>query len=218
MKSVRALTLALAFLQATWAAAAGSTTAALSTERIAAEESSFGDLAADALCDAAATTIALAPAAAFERGREIAPGEVTLEAVSDLLRSPGERWAVLDLTGGQIRRALERAVSFAPTPRAFFLQVSGLKLVYNPDAPRSRKIRSLKVGFAEIDETAKYEVAMPEGLAAESAGYLTVFGGAAKVRSGTRGLATIITDYVDAKESVSYTGQGRILVGEQTPR
>ncbi len=195
------------------AMADGTTTTALATDRSDAEETTFGDLTADALADAAGANIAFAPAVIFKPG-EIAPGPVSLTAVSGLLHEPQEKWAVLQLTGAQLRAALERAVSFAPTPRVFFLQLAGVTVVYDPQAPRGRKIKSLATGFAAIDDAATYEVAMPESLADGGSGYFTIFGSATKVRTGSAGLAAVIAGYVQARGSVSYTGQGRIVVGQ----
>ncbi len=202
-----ALLLALPF-----AHAAGKTTTPLSSEGADVEEVSFGDLTTDALCDAAGATLALAPAVDFRPGR-IPAGPVTLGAVQDLLYQPGEKWAVLKLTGARIRAALERSVSFAPTPRTFFLQISGLKVVYDPGAPRGRKIRSLSVGPDPLDDAASYEVAMPDGLAQGGCGYFTIFDDAPRVRQGSEGLAALITRYVGNQGTVGYTGQGRIVVG-----
>jgi 2',3'-cyclic-nucleotide 2'-phosphodiesterase (5'-nucleotidase family) len=203
----------------TWLAAAtgayctGTTTTTLSTDFIDVQETTFGDLTCDAVADAAGTLVALAPAVAFKPGR-IAPGPVTADAVAALLYDPQERWAVLELTGAQLRATLERSVSFAPTPRMFFLQVSGLTVVYDPDAPKGRRLKSVSVGFEALNDTAKYEVAMPESLADGGSGYFTIFDGAPKVRTGSEGLANTIAAYVERQGSVTYTGQGRIIVGK----
>jgi 5'-nucleotidase/UDP-sugar diphosphatase len=198
---------------ATGAYSAGTTTAALSTDGIEADETTFGDLVTDAVADAAGTLVAVAPAVAFKPG-QIAPGPVTADAVAALLYDPQERWAVLELTGAQLRSALERSISFAPTPRTFFLQISGLTVVYDPDAPRGRRLKSVSVGFTDLNDTAKYEVAMPESLADGGSGYFTIFAGASKVRSGSEGLAATVAGYVGKQGSVSYTGQGRIVIGK----
>ena len=193
------------------ALADGSTASKLSTDKIDSAEATFGDLATDALCSAAKTTIALAPAVSFKPG-EIPAGLVTKKAVSGLLHDPEEKWAVLLLTGQQIRDAFERSVSSAPTPRTYFLQVSGLTVVYAPRAPRGRKVKSIRIGVVGINEAERYEVAMPQSLADGGSGYFTIFGNAKKARSGAQGMADVITNYVDSRGRVSYTGQGRIVV------
>jgi len=194
------------------ASAAGTTRTPLATAGSDAEETTFGDLTTDALCSAAGATIAVAPAMTFSEG-VIPSGPVKLDAVRKLLHEPEEKWAVLGLTGAQLRATLERAVSFAPTARAFFLQVSGLTVVFDPDAPRGHKVKSISVGPESLNDAASYEVAMPEGLAAGGLGYFTIFGNAPTVRSGTEGLAQLITRYVETQGSVSYTGQGRLVIG-----
>jgi len=191
---------------------AGNTTTVLTTKAVDAEETTFGDLTTDALCSAATTTIAFAPAVSFKQG-SIPVGPVSASAVRALLQEPEEKWAVLKLKGAQIRAALERSLSFAPTPRVFFLQVSGLKIVYTPTAPRGMKIKSVTVGANPLNDTASYEVAMPLSLAQGGSGYFTIFGSTPAIRTGNEGLASLIARYVTAQESISYTGQGRIVVG-----
>lgn len=205
------VTLGLALGSVAWSA--GGTGSTLSTLTVGFEETTFGDLATDALCDAANTTVALAPAVIFKPG-EIQPGPVTEADVAGLLHDPAEKWAVVELTGAQISAALERSVSFAPTPRVFFLQVSGLSMVYDPGAPRGHKVKSISLGFQPLQDAAHYEVAMPQSLAEGGSGYFTVFGGAPQVRSGARGIAEAVASYVEAQGTISYTGQGRIVVGE----
>lgn len=194
-------------------AQAAETTTTLTTVGAAVEETTFGDLTADALCAVAGTTVALVPALVFREG-EIPPGEVSSQAVRSLLYEPEEHWAVLELTGAQLRAALERAVSFAPSsPRVYFLQVSGLVVVYDPRAPRGHKLRAVSVAGAELSDVAKYEVAMPESLADGGAGYFGIFGEAPRVRTGNQGMADLIMDFVRNRGTVSYSGQGRVVVG-----
>jgi len=190
---------------------AGTTGAVLTSANAQKEETTFGDLATDALCDAAGTTIALIPAVSFKSG-SIPPGPVTVQNVSALLTQPTEGWAVAKLTGAQLQRALERSVSRAPMPNAGFLQVSGLTLTYNPNAGRADRIVSITVSGAAINLAGSYEVAMPASLAKGGSGYFQIFGEDDIVRSGQDQMAALIVRYVDARGTVNYTGQGRIIV------
>jgi len=190
----------------------GRTTTVLTTEGCEVEECSFGDLAADALLAISGARAALIPAISFAPGR-IPVGPVTRAAVAGLLTIPDEGWGVLELTGGQLRAALEQSVSGLPARRPSFLQVAGLTLVYNPAAPRNHRVLSVQLGFAPLDDTRRYEVGMPNSLAAGGSGYFTAWGDARRVRSGNLGLADAVQTYVEAQGSVSYTGQGRLVVG-----
>jgi 2',3'-cyclic-nucleotide 2'-phosphodiesterase (5'-nucleotidase family) len=193
-------------------AANGRTTTVLTTEGCDVEECTFGDLATDALLAVSGTRVALIPAISFAPG-QIPVGRVTRAAVAGMLTMPDEGWAVLELTGGQLRAALEQSVSGLPARRPSFLQVAGLTVVYNPAAPRNHRVVSAQLGFAPLDDTHRYEVGMPNSLAAGGSGYFTAWGDAPRVRSGNLGLADAIQTYVEARGTVSYTGQGRLVVG-----
>ncbi len=192
---------------------AGTTASELTSANAQKKETTFGHLATDALRDAAGTTIALIPAVSFRSG-SIPAGEVTLPQVGALLTQPAENWAVVSLTGEQLGRTMARSVSRAPMPNAGFLQVSGIVLTYNPDNPRGSRIVSLKVGGAAIELARTYQVAMPLSLAKGGSGYFQIFGEDDIARTGEDKMAALIVRYVDAKGSVNYTGQGRIVIGE----
>ncbi len=192
---------------------AGTTASDLTSANAQKEETTFGDLAADALCDAAGTTIALIPAVSFRSG-SISTGEVTGPQVAALLTQPTENWAVVSLSGAQLQRTLERSVSRAPMPNAGFLQVSGVALTYNPDNPRDSRIVSLMVSGAAVKPDGTYEVAMPLSLAKGGSGYFQIFGEDDIARIGEDKMAALIVRYVDAKGSVNYTGQGRVVIGK----
>lgn len=192
---------------------AGTTASELTSANAQKKETTFGDLATDALRDAAGTTIALIPAVSFRSG-SIPAGEVTLPQVGALLTQPAEKWAVVSLTGAKLGRTMARSVSRAPMPNAGFLQVSGIVLTYNPDNPRGSRIVSLMVGGAAVELDRTYQVAMPLSLAKGGSGYFQIFGEDDIARTGEDKMAALIVRYVDAKGSVNYTGQGRIIIGE----
>lgn len=189
----------------------GTTTTELTSANAQREETSFGDLTADALVRAADTTIALVPAVSFKSGT-IPPGPVTNDAVRELLTNPDETWAVVTLTGVELQQTLERGVSRAPQPHSGFLQMSGVRLTYDPSRPRNSRIVSLTISGAEVQPDRQYEVAMPLSLAKGGSGYFIIFGENDITRSGSSEMSDLIVDYVDAEETVSYTGQGRINV------
>jgi 2',3'-cyclic-nucleotide 2'-phosphodiesterase (5'-nucleotidase family) len=193
------------------AVAAGTTTAELTSANAQRVETSFGDLAADALVNAAGTTIAFVPAVSFKSGT-IPAGPVTEQNVSDLLTQPTETWAVVSLSGAELRESLERSVSRSPQPNAGFLQVSGVSMTYDPEQSRNSRIVNLTVSGADVQANKDYEVAMPLSLAKGGSGYFTIFGEEDIVRTGSDKMTDLIVNFVDQKGTVSYTGQGRINV------
>jgi 5'-nucleotidase/UDP-sugar diphosphatase len=214
----RAATAALAVMVAVMLsavlAAAGETAADLTSANAQKQETTFGDLVTDALCDASRTAVALAPAVGFKSGT-IPVGPVTADGVRPLLTKPTELWAVVKLTGVQLRQTLERSLSRAPLPNAGFLQVSGLTLTYDPEAPRDERIVSLKASGEDVQPEKQYEVAMPLSLAKGGSGYFQIFGEEQIVKTGSDEICAVIVRFVDKKETVSYTGQGRINVKGQ---
>jgi 2',3'-cyclic-nucleotide 2'-phosphodiesterase (5'-nucleotidase family) len=173
------------------------------------QEVSFGDLAADALCSASNTTICLIPAAAFSEGT--IPKNPSQAEVNSLLQNPEETWAVSELTGEQIRRALERSLSRLPLPNTAFLQVSGLVVNFDVSRPRDRRIVSLSGSGEEIAPEKVYEVAMPLFMAQGGSGYFQILDEEDMVRQGSQKLGNLIYDYRQANPDSTYTGQGRIV-------
>ncbi len=185
----------------------------LTTARCDQQETSFGDLTADALCADSGTVISLVAAVSFKTGSIPGTGASRAE-VESLLQTPEETWAVSRLTGAQIRRALERSLSRAPLPNPnAFLQVSGLTVVYDPNRPRDKRIISLNSPQGPVEPERQYEVVMPLALAQGGSGYFQIFGKDDIIRQGSTGLADAILQYLQANPNKSYTGQGRIVVG-----
>ena len=174
------------------------------------QETSFGDLTANALCAAGGTTIGLVSAVSFKPGT-IPAQSPTRDEIAGLLQTPEETWAVSDLTGAQLRQALERSLSRAPLPNTAFLQVSGLQVVYNATQPRDQRIVSLTGTQGPIQPEQHYEVAMPLFLAQGGSGYFQIFDKDSIVRRGSAALADVIFQFRQQHPDQVYTGQGRIL-------
>ena len=95
-------------------------------------------------------------------------------------------------------------------PNGVFLQVSGVSLTYTPNGGAANRVKSVLIGGTPLNETKKYEVAMPLSLAKGGSGYFQIFDeGCIRVR-GADAIAGLVTNYVAARGTVSYTGQGRI--------
>jgi 5'-nucleotidase / UDP-sugar diphosphatase len=182
--------------------------APLSTANAQLQETSFGDLATDALCDAAGVTIGLIGAKNLRPGT--IEGEVTEAKVRDLLSLPDEPWAVSRLTGLQIRQAMERSLGMLPRENIAFLQVSGLSVVYNPTGPRNARVVAIRNAAGPLAEQQTYEVVMPVSLAKGGSGYFQLFNEENITRRSDQGMTAAIMARVSAKGAAAYTGQGRI--------
>lgn len=173
------------------------------------QETSFGDLTADAVRDSAGAQVALVAGISFKNGT-LPPGPISLDRVKALLANPDEVWAVSQLKGSQLRGALEHSVRSAPLPNLAFLQVSGLTFSFNLSGPRDQRVRAVGVGGAPLDDNATYLVAMPLSLAKGGSGYFRFFTKEAIQRQGAEGLAAVVVAYANKRGTVTYTGAGRI--------
>ena len=174
-------------------------------------ETSFGDLAADALRSASGAKIAFVPAVSCKPGT-IAAGPVSAAQLQSLLQNPGEVWVVSNLSGAQVQAALNKSLSRLPGTNNGFLQVSGVTVKYNAGGSRNSRVTSVTVGTAALNVGSQYRVAMPLSLAKGGSGYFTIFDATSMAGSpGTQSLLDALTGYVSAKPALTYPGTGRIV-------
>jgi 2',3'-cyclic-nucleotide 2'-phosphodiesterase (5'-nucleotidase family) len=154
------------------AAAAGTVQlqSALRGDRARAAESESGDLVADAVRAATGADIALVAAGEL-RDAPLAAGSVTPEQLHGLLEDGDDPVTVLSLSGATIRSALEVGVSFYPRKNKGFLQVSGLRYVFDPAHPEGSRVITRTVGGQPMQDGRQYRVAMSSSLAAGQYGY-----------------------------------------------
>lgn len=121
---------------------------------------------ADALRSATGADLAFMPQGMFTPGSGDLASQVQYST---------DTAAVVNLTGAQIRGALERSVSLYPTESPAFLYVSGVTFGFNPSSPAEKRLTEVQVGGAPIDPARKYRVAMPGNLAKGGLGYFKLW-------------------------------------------
>jgi len=120
------------------------------------------------------------------------------EDLGTILQYPTDEVVVLNLTGAQVKLALERSVQLFPQPNQSFLQVSGLEATFSKSAPPLGRVTSVMVAGVKLDEGKVYSVAMPSTLARGGLGYFKVWD---KVKI-ERKLTGKIEDVLRGKRSV----------------
>lgn len=95
--------------------------------------------------------------------------------LASLALYPTDGIAVLNLTGAEVKQALERSVSLYPQPNEAFLQLSGIEAVFNKNAAPGQRIVSVTVNGSKLDEKRTYTVAMPASLAQGGLGYFKIW-------------------------------------------
>lgn len=172
------------------------------------QETSLGDLMADAVRASANTQIALIPAGGF-REVTIHKGAVKIADVLKCLQYPDDQIAIMKLTGAQLLKALERSVSIYPQRNMGFLQVSGLTLAFDPSSSKDSRIKSVAVGGEQLSLDQSYRVATPEPLADGAYGYFTIWGNEYR-QMKDKTIAQAATDFLSQRTSVDYRVLNRI--------
>lgn len=176
----------------------------LSTTDVRTEESDLANVVVDALRDVSEADIAWLPAAAFNEisiSRDTPPAEV----VSKLLPYRDDRVVVLKLTSTQIRQALERSLTLYPQPNAGFLQVSGLKVTFDPAKPAGERVVHVQVGTEggeDLDPTREYRVATSATLAYGALGYFKVWERSAIERELEKTVGEALRAYLEAGKPI----------------
>ena len=128
-------------------------------------ESALGNLIADAQRRAGGAQIALVSQGAI-RG-DLDAGPVTWRELATI-HPWGNVVVTVSLTGAQVRAVLEQQWSFSPP---HLLQVSGLRYKWDAGLPVGKRITSIQIGAAPLEDATLYRVALSDHLARGGAGF-----------------------------------------------
>ncbi len=135
-------------------------------------EAAIGNLIADAVRDLTGAEIAIINGGGIRAGKVYPAGTaITRRAV--LAELPfGNRTVMLEVTGRDIRAALENGLSVPPQGAGRFPQVSGLSLEADMTKPAGNRIISIKAGDALLDDQRTYRVSTNDFMARGGDGYV----------------------------------------------
>ncbi|WP_421726283.1 bifunctional metallophosphatase/5'-nucleotidase [Bauldia sp.] len=191
----------------------GSTETPLDSRRasVRTQETAIGNLITDAMRQAVDADIAITNGGGIRADREYEPG-TKLTRGDVLAELPfGNKTVKLEMTGAQIRAALENGFSGVETVAGRFPQVSGLTIETNYGRPAGERVLSVMVDGAPLDDAATYTVATNDFLANGGDGY-AVFTEAPNLINPVDAtlMASQVIDYIAAAGTVSPTVEGRI--------
>jgi len=95
--------------------------------------------------------------------------------LATLVQYPAEKIVVLNLTGSDIKAALQRSASLYPEPNMSFLQISGFNVEFRGSGPAAARILNVAVNGLPLEMSKTYTVAMPAGLAGGALGYFKIW-------------------------------------------
>lgn len=168
------------------------------------QESTLGAFCADVMRAQAQAEVALTnagglradlPAGGLDRGH-------VLDAFPFLNDS-----VTLELTGGALRAALEQGCSL----EAGMVQVSGLRLRYDPRRPAGARVLDVHVGDAPLDAERRYRVTTNSFLAEGGDGYTSLREGRLLRRDAV--LSDLVYAHVQRAGTVTLPAMGRIVAG-----
>jgi 2',3'-cyclic-nucleotide 2'-phosphodiesterase (5'-nucleotidase family) len=202
-----ALTAALATGVA-WGEVLGTATGPLEAERPREKACTLGDLVADAARASVLADLALIQASQL-RSKVIPAGDLTRAVLSGSLSYPDEEVVLVEMSGEQLRAALERGISMLPKPSTAFLQVSGIRVTFRSEAPPGQRLAEVRVGREVLSPGKAYRAAMPSSLAKGALGYFRIFDGLEVKQTGPA-LVDALCDYIRAEGTISPSAEPRL--------
>ena len=177
------------------------------------QETAIGNLVADAVRAAAGADAAILNGGGIRANRQYPVG-TALTRRDILSELPfGNKSAVTEITGAALRAALENGVSLLENRGGRFPQVSNLVVEVDTKAPVGRRILSVKVGGAPLDEARTYKIATNDFMLRGGDGYTMLAGKMAPtVDSGDSLVANDVMVYARRLGSVAVKPEGRIIL------
>ncbi len=175
-------------------------------------EAAIGNLFADAMHAATRADAAVINGGGIRAGKTYEPGsEITHGDV--LAELPfNNRVVVVELSGRELRRAMENGLSLLPQAGGRFPQVSGIRLEFALERAPGARVLSMQVGGAPLDEGRNYRVAVLDYLARGGDDY-TMFRQAKRITPDNDAplLANEVVDYIKQVGTVRTGVEGRIV-------
>jgi 2',3'-cyclic-nucleotide 2'-phosphodiesterase (5'-nucleotidase family) len=196
----------------------GQTQTALDSRRgeVRSQETTMGNLVADALRQAMAADVVLVNGGGIRGDRLYDPG--TTLTRRDILRELpfGNVGVLLELSGATLLTALEHGVSQVEDKAGRFPQIAGMRFVYNPRNPAGSRIVQATINGVPLDPAVRYRVATSDYLFKGGDGYASLSTGKPLVdASGGVLVATLVMQYIARQGTVAPQLEGRITVREE---
>jgi 5'-nucleotidase/UDP-sugar diphosphatase len=139
-------------------------------------EAAIGNLVADAMRASVRADVAIINGGGLRGGRIYPPG-ATISRRDVLEEMPfSNRVVTLDISGHELRNAIENGLSELPNASGRFPQVSGMTVAADASKPAGSRVTSIRVAGAALDETKTYLVATNDFMARGGDGYAMLRG------------------------------------------
>lgn len=188
-------------------------------EQVRMMETNLGNLIADIVRETASAEVALVNGGAIRAS--VRPGPITLGTIYEILPFENTVYGVL-LSGRQLLAALENGVSYYSQGSGRFLQVSGLRFSFDPDAPVGQRVKDVHIGVhpgdpegAPLDLDRIYRVAVTDFMAQGGDEFAMLVDApryyGANAQGGMR-LAELLRDHLAVASPLEPKLEGRITI------
>lgn len=171
-------------------------------------ETAWGRLVADAMQSASGADLALLNAASLAPGT-LSKGAIHRADIDALLAYPDDAVVVRQITGAQLRAALELAVKDFPNDSPRFLHVAGISATFDGDATHAR-LRDVKINGRALQDGDVLRAALPISLSQGAGGYFTVWGKADGDAKTVGALNEVIASYAAKRGHIAPDKTARI--------
>lgn len=180
------------------------------------QETTLGDLTTDAMRTALKTDIAFLAASELKVLEPPVPAQnIQPPVLITTISFPDDPLAVLQLTGKQVKAALERGVSLYPQRNLGFLQVAGIKFTFDPKKPNGKRVSAVVVGKEPLDDNRTYTVAVTNSMANGALGYWNVWKAENIVkRVPEQSLKKALNSYLGTSPKLQYKVPSRVMLPE----
>jgi 5'-nucleotidase/UDP-sugar diphosphatase len=176
-------------------------------------EAAIGNVIADAMRLAARADAAVTNAGGIRGGKIYAPG-ATLTRRDVLAELPfNNRLVTLEISGANLKRAIENGLAQLPNAGGRFPQVSGLTIEADASRPAGSRVIAMKVANAPLEENRTYRIATNDFLARGGDSY-AAFRDAKQLlpASDSPLMAAEVMNYIKSLGTLRTGIEGRIVV------
>lgn len=176
-------------------------------------ETAIGDFIADTMRARTGADVAILNGGAI-RSDAIVPAGSKLSRRTALAALPfANRLVTIELSGADLRAALESAFSKLDKDAGRFAQISGARLVVARDAVPGSRLVSVDIGGAPLKDARRYKVATNDYLAAGKDGYDAFLRGAPLVSNDAAPLlSAVLIDAIRNAGKIAPVTDGRITI------
>lgn len=175
------------------------------------QEAAIGNMIADAIRASTGAEIAITNGGGIRANKQYAAGS-PLTRRDILSELPfGNATVMVEITGKDIKDALENGLSQVDQRAGRFPQVSGLKITYNASAPAGSRIVSIEANGKPLDPAGKYKVASNDFMFGGGDGYGALGRGRTLIgKTDGKLMANVVMAYIRQIGRVESRVEGRI--------